>query len=112
MTAIKALAEFIKQDRFPHNCWLSGSDMQVYVRKSMRFLDGKQYVMLDIGNVEVRKKGKGKFTKFLQEAEGLNPWHGVYVENVFMPRFQVFFLKQGYIQATKEFAPSFYKMKD
>ena len=117
MQAIELLADFVeryKSDDKPicHNEWLNGDDMSVYVRRSVpRILnDGEKYVTLDIASINVYQQSQGHFTAFLAEAEKLNPWPAIYVENVLQPRFEKFFKKKGYTQA-KIYPASFYKMK-
>lgn len=115
MNAIDLLADFIERHKaensWPNNEWLNGDDMNVYVRKSMpRPINGGRYVTLDIASVGVYKKGQGLFTKFLAEAEKLNPWPAIYVESVQEPRFGYFLLRMGYKQVDSVPA-SFYKMK-
>ncbi len=112
MKAIDLLSDFIKAvsiRQFPNNEWLEGSDMKVYVRKSVRFLNNKRYTCLDIANIEVFEKGKGKFTRFLEEVHNLNPWDATLVENAHDPRLQDFMIRQGY---TRDYTGiSFYKLR-
>lgn len=81
------------------NKWLQDETMQVYVRRSGRYVDlglGADIVSaLDISSVEVVYQGKGRFTKFFEYAQVVNPWEILYVENVLTERFAEFFLKQG-----------------
>lgn len=115
MTAIELLADFIERHKdersWPNNEWLNGDDMNVYVRRSVpRCINDGRHVTLDIASVTVYKQGQGHFTKFLAEAEKLNPWPAIYVESVQEPRFGRFLLRMGYKQVDS-IPASFYKMK-
>lgn len=117
MTAIELLADFIERHKdgvgsFGRNEWLNGDDMAVYVRKSVpRYIGDKKMVTLDIASITVYHKGQGNFTKFLAEAEKLNPWPATFVESVLEPRFGCFLSRQGYTQVEDVIPTSFYKMK-
>ncbi len=117
--AIDLLADFIERHRhkthsFGTNEWLNGDDMAVYVRKSVPRImnDGTKLVTLDIASITVYQKGQGNFTRFLEEAEKLNPWPATYIENVLEPRFARFFQRIGYTQHNDMFPMSFYKLKE
>ena len=120
MKAIELLADFIERHRdgraWPNNEWLNGDDMAVYVRRSVpRYLTDdpkkeEKYVTLDIASVTVYEKGQGNFTRFLEEAEKLNPWPAIYVESVLEPRLEKFLLRKGYTEQDRT-PKSFFKMK-
>lgn len=83
------------------NEWLKFNGMQVYVRLSSRYINKESDLrerVLDLASIDVRQRGKGKFTAFLKraEAEAFRRGLSVFVENVFEERFQRFFEKQGY----------------
>lgn len=98
--AINLLAEFIAtcgEGVVCRNQWLYGSDMEIYVRRSVpRMINDKKVQCLDIANILVYKRGEGQFTKFLNEAHQINPWGGTFIENVHDSRFANFFVKQGF----------------
>ena len=88
------LREFI--DSKFRNIWLEAGDLRVYVRKSKRLIDDLYVDALDIASVEVLScsRGKGVFTKFLDECEALEM--PLYIENVMDGRFRKFFVSRGY----------------
>lgn len=124
MKALHLLAEFIEKYKdetrhFGRNEWLMGDDMEVYVRlsvprilgerarKPLR-LGGERIKTLDIANISVYNPGQGHFTEFLAGAEKLFP--AIYIENVYEPRFALFFEDRGYERTTKSWPTSLYKL--
>lgn len=99
---------------FGCNQWLHGIDMNVYVRKSHRYLIGEQRVTtLDITNITVKlEKGEKRFSYFLRKAELLNPWDATYIESVLTERFARFFERKGYTRVPDLFPACFFKMKE
>jgi hypothetical protein len=117
-SVIDQLAEFVKREgRLSRNQWLSDNLMEVYVRKSRRCFDmirPKLITCLDIATIDVETPGKGTFSKwFLPAAIKLNPWDAVFVESVLSPRFQKFFLRNGFTRTpdSDDMAPCFYLFK-
>lgn len=57
----------------PHirNAWLTGTTMQVYVRKGMHFVDGKLRLCFDVASIVVDEEfqRQGIFTRWLVEVE-------------------------------------------
>jgi N-acetylglutamate synthase-like GNAT family acetyltransferase len=105
---LKEYFDRMKDKSYLTNEWLNNGEMKIYVRKSVRCIDSRKLIAFDIVSVEVRNKGKGYFTKFLNEAHNLNPWNITYIENVFFTRFQRFFEKNGYIKIGN-LIPCYYK---
>lgn len=64
MTALELLVDFErhKDERsWPNNEWLNGDDMNVYVRRSVpRYINGGNYVTLDIASVSVYHNKYGR----------------------------------------------------
>lgn len=88
--------------------WLVGDGgLHVYVRVGMRYLFSvkKQAITIDIANVNVSKQGKGTFTKFITEVEGLG--YPIYVENVLGGRFCDFLHRRGYTEVGSGIIPSY-----
>jgi GNAT superfamily N-acetyltransferase len=97
------------------NHWIHEKYIQVYVRRSSRFIDNKPTPCLDIGSVEVDEeyRGCGIFKAFLsqfeQEAAKMN--RAVFVESILSENFKKFFLANGYKihPHSGPMAPSVYK---
>lgn len=90
------LNEFL-ENPYLRNAWLREPFMDVYVRRGAHCLGDKHSDTFDIANVSVDdlKRGTGVFTAFLERVEELGL--PVFVENVLDDRFQMFFLKRGYL---------------
>jgi len=117
MTPEQELKQFAldSHNYFIKNKWLQKDEsLYIYVRRSRRILNNNIYIMLDIANVEANPKGKGRFSKFIDYVldSKLEPFQGVFVENVMVKRFQNFFKKlnftEYYSNMEKEGFPSFY----
>ena len=123
MTVLEKLRKFIDERKdagyvFP--MWLDDDDMKVYVRKGSHILQvgGKIRATLDIANVTVDedKRGKGIFSKFLEQAHEMNPWDATYVECVHNKDLAVFLLKSGWMMVEPNvgayLSNSFFLMKN
>jgi hypothetical protein len=79
------------------NSWLHDKDVDVYIRKSRRYLGypPKMIDILDIATISVKKQGKGRFTRFLSFVQDVYPGN-LFVENVQTPRFANFFRRLGW----------------
>jgi hypothetical protein len=80
------LIEFLKIDKLS-NAWITEPHMEIYVRKSKRYIGvGQPIPCLDVANIEVieGKRGEGIFTAFLDrvEKEARKRKHGVWVESI------------------------------
>lgn len=110
------LSQFLADANRPSNQWIRERFMDVYVRRSKRYLNGQMIECLDFATVEVdeRRRGKGHFTKFLlrfeQEAAKLK--RAVYVESILEPRLVPFLTRMGYkfVPHTAMISPSMYKI--
>lgn len=112
-TAEEQLDEFLASKKlYPRNLWLGDETISVYVRKSRRYLRGTDTKQcLDIATIDVKKdkRGQGRFTRFLQHAQEVNPYPYIYVENVIKERFAEFFRKNEWRQIGEKEMPCFYK---
>lgn len=79
------------------NAWLYLPDMNVYARKSQRYIQTKQgsprrdVVCFDIANINVHSPGTGAFTRWLAELKPLlkdRSFEAIYVESVLNKRFE------------------------
>lgn len=109
------LEEFI-DNALLRNEWIAEKNIRVYIRRSVRYINGKMVPALDIGSVEVDedKRGQKVFTRFLTrfEAAAKALQRIVYVESILEPRLYDFLLKNGYARVpnTADIAPSVYKL--
>lgn len=82
------------------NKWIESRDIKIYLRKSRRYLlDNftKVGVFLDIATIDAAKPGNGVFTRFLNYAESMRLFDGIFIENILdNERFVDFFVKRGY----------------
>lgn len=100
-----------------YNYWLREKHMNVYVRKSIHALSHQIAECLDIANIEVDEKyrGKGIFTAFLARAEQqaiLAGKDAVYVESILNPKLLGMLIKRGYtlVPNTNEISPCVFKL--
>lgn len=103
MTAIEKLREFVSlKNTFGRSTWVADDTISVYVRASRRVLDGempKTTNCLDLATFDVPEElqKQGIFTRFLHEAEEINPWPFTYVENVLNPVIVPLLLREGWM---------------
>lgn len=71
------------------NTYISTKEMNLYVRKSKRFLEGKIYNCFDLARILVYEpnRGKGIFTKFYKELVSTYPEMNIFVESILNERF-------------------------
>lgn len=73
---------------------------KLYVRHGRRYICGKLYSnILDIANIEARKKGKGTFSKLIERLRTEYPSMGIFVECVVNIRFEKKLLSLGFTVA-------------
>jgi hypothetical protein len=101
------LHEFLSSNK--RNAWIEEPGLEIYVRRTIRFLGSRKVEILDIANVSAEKPGQGYFTEFLSHAEVITNSLGIsiYIENIMDERFEHFFIKRGYKKVTKEYPPSY-----
>lgn len=98
------------------NAWLAEKHIQVYVRRSVRMIEGEMVPCLDISSVEVDEdmRGIGIFTGFLKRFEEAAKEMGrpVYIESILVPRFANFLRRRGYVDHPigNELVPTLYRI--
>ncbi len=87
-----------EQGRVSRCARLQRAAFSLYVRCSLRDIEGIELVTLDIAAVQVPEKfrGRGWFRSFRQIAEALNPWHATYCEMVHNERLAAHLQSAGY----------------
>lgn len=109
------LDQFLSEERL-NNSWIREKHIDVYVRRSKRFIGNQSYSMLDVGSVEVDEnfRGLGIFTAFLvrYEKEAKKLKRGVYIESILNPRLLKHLLSKGYtlVPVIDPISPSIYKL--
>jgi hypothetical protein len=85
--------------------WIREGDMEVYVRVSNRNIKGQSIPAIDLSNIisPENSRGKGIFTRFLDNVEELAFKNGmvVYVENIINERLKNFLINRGYTPTGK-----------
>jgi len=108
------LNQFLSSDE--DRAWIKEPHINVYVRKTFHYISKNKYPFLDLANVGVKEKfrGKGIFKAFLKqfENEAKKSNRGVYVESIQEIRLEEFLKKNGYkyVLGTPEAFPSMYKL--
>lgn len=95
------------------NTWIRERDINVYVRRSNRIIDGNLVSCLDIASVEVNEKrrGQGMFKSFLNRVEkaAASMDREVFVESILEPRLLQFLLKRDYTLVPNSIPPCVHK---
>jgi hypothetical protein len=76
------------------NTWLKSGGLSVYIRKGWHLgTDNKLHQFLDIASAEVspRLQKHGRFKNFLALCQTLQPYEGIYCENVLNEYLQKYF---------------------
>jgi hypothetical protein len=93
--------------------WIYERDIQVYVRRSNRHIDGNLVSCLDIASVEVNedRRGQGMFKAFLNRFEKAAALMNreVFVESILEPRLLQFLLKRNYTLIPNSIPPCVHK---
>lgn len=93
--------------------WLEDDrSLRVYVRRSTRFINDRWITMIDLANIAAEPQGTGRFTRFLEYAEHLQAFEGVYIESIQDKRFAKFFARRGYTRnsTSDPYQIDFYKL--
>jgi len=89
--------------------------IEVYYRKTQRFIQGEKTFTIDLANFNIDEnfQGQGFFTRFLEKIEQLADEFNlvVFVESIFNKRLYDFLLKRGYVIANKELPDSLARIK-
>lgn len=97
---------WMKSKLTPHSRWLEEDPtLHVYVRRAYHLLGGKMRTVLDIASVTAEPTGTGRFTRFLEWIEDVQPFDGVYIESIVSERFENFFIDRGYIKVEYDNIP-------
>lgn len=83
------------------NKWFHDPNIDIYLRKTKRIVDGQFLQTLDIANISVHDTGIGFFTELLGQIEEFckdSPIENIFIENVMTDRFCHFFVKRGYTE--------------
>jgi hypothetical protein len=91
---LRLLIKFL--DSNERNSWLCSKGLQVYVRKSKRLFRGRLVPVLDIASICATPPGKGVGTRFMEEANRINPYKITFVESVLNELFQGWLLRNGW----------------
>ena len=95
------------------NVWIRERDIDVYVRRSKRLIDGNLVSCIDIASVEVneRRRGQGIFKAFLNRVEkaAASMNREVFVESILEPRLLYFLLKRDYTLVPNSIPPCVHK---
>lgn len=95
--------------------WISEDGLEIYVRKSKRYIGDRLVQCFDIANVTAKTYGQGNFTAYLSKLVGLlqgQPFEAIYIENVINDRFVQYLVDKEFKRASNDsplFAPSLYK---
>ena len=84
------------------NQWLEVGKARVYVRKSIKFLEGQTYKCYDIANVEIEIPNEGIFTGFLQQILDKYNRSNFYVESILNPAMTHILKKFGFKNKDEE----------
>lgn len=95
------------------NKWLMYSDMEIYVRKSIRTCPGKHIgeACFDIANISVYQQRQGTFTNWFNNTIAALPGMGynlVYVESVINDHLCAHLRKCGLIEASTSYDVNFF----
>ena len=95
------LQQFLDLPTLP-NAWISFKQMEVYVRRSKRRVNGAMVRVFDLANMSASEEtsGKGSLWELVEQLKTLKGFDGLYVENVLNPRLEKSLLSRGWEQVT------------
>ena len=78
---------------------LKRGGFRLYIRCTSHRIDGEDVMMLDIANITIPEKlrGRGWFSAFRRLAERVHPWQATYYESVLNPRLRNYFERAGLV---------------
>jgi len=107
-----SIERFLKSKELPNNGWFHHCEEQVvYLRKSIRRIEGVNYSFVDIANIltEEKDQKRGHLTRFITHLEKLG--YNLYVENAGNPVLPPFLCRIGFIQDPRMgYEECFYKI--
>ena len=92
------LKAFIEDPMSPRNTYLYGNTGQIYVRKSMRYVNGEMSKLIDLANISINPEYQGQgiyksLEKIAHTTACKNNFAGIYVESVLNPQFIKYFIR-------------------
>jgi len=95
----KEIIVFLNSDF--RNAWVKLPYGELYLRNTNRYIEDKRRWTIDVANVTVKEKerGKGHFKQLIDDLEAGLGHRGVevlYAENIHEPRLMPFFERRGY----------------
>ena len=91
MTIIEQCRAFLNNKELQRH-WVKDKGVQIYFRKSNKWLNDGKVTALEIGNIDIKPTGQGIFTNLIREIHVLNPYDVTFVQNV-NPRFRSWFIR-------------------
>lgn len=92
------IKEFLDaRERCPPNKWFYLEDINLYLRKSKRMIEGELTFCVDIASVSVEHKGQGEFSRFLDWLiSNYSESSVIFVESVLENRLNNFLERKGF----------------
>jgi hypothetical protein len=107
------LDEFLRSNL--RNSYIEEENIEVYVRKSKRRINGELMDFIDVANVHVDEKfrNRGVFTSFLKRLISENSFN-IYVESILNSTVERICLKLGFLKINSEYEYelNMYKLSD
>jgi len=77
------------------NSWLRNDNINIYVRKSKRFINNQMIDFLDLATIDIFPQGQGIFTKLLSRIlEQFDD--NIFIESILSERFLNFFIEKDF----------------
>lgn len=76
--------------------WIKSDEMEIYIRKSKRFINKEIVNCIDFASINVSQTGVGTFTGFLKWFRKKYPMKNIFIESILTERFARFFEKNGF----------------
>lgn len=99
-------------DKTSRNVWINvGESIQVYVRKGRHGIDGMILSTIDIANITIGEKyrGKGLGTELIDYVHSHNPFHATFIESILNEDFYLHLKEVGWRDVFLSNPPSVYK---
>lgn len=97
------LKQFITQT-YIRNAWIEEDYVKIYVRKSIRNINGKLFHFLDLASIEVEEEyqNSGIFTKLITDILSIYPDLNIFVEAILNPIIPHVLNKFDFIEQSNE----------